>query len=161
MIKSVSNKAMEQIDQQILEILQTNGRINNTELARRINLSPPATHKRLKRLEKTGYIRDYVALLDRERMGYDMLCFINVNLQMHQPEHVEEFRIRVLAMPQVLECYHLTGKNDYLLKVVIRNRKDLERFVVKELTPVSGIANIHTSLVLTEIKSTTVLPTGA
>jgi len=143
---------------QFLEILQQEGRISNKELANRVNLSPPAVHARLKRLEQQGYIRRYVALLDRELIGYDMLCFINVTLQLHQLEHVESFRKRMLELPQVLECHHLTGEYDYLLKVVVRTRKDLENFVVRQLTPVPGVARIHTSLVLTEIKSTTALP---
>ncbi len=158
MIQYSQNGVQDNLDEAILEILQQEGRISNKELANRVNLSPPAVHARLKRLEQQGYIRRYVALLDRELIGYDMLCFINVTLQLHQLEHVESFRKRMLELPQVLECHHLTGEYDYLLKVVVRTRKDLENFVVRQLTPVPGVARIHTSLVLTEIKSTTALP---
>jgi DNA-binding Lrp family transcriptional regulator len=158
MIKSSDNDGFDELDQAILKILQTDGRISNVDLAAQVNLSPPAVHARLKRLEQKGFIRHYVALLDRERIGFDMLCFINVSLQLHQPEHVENFRRQILAISQVLECHHLTGEFDYLLKVVVRNRKDLEQFVVNQLTPIPGIARIYTSLVLTEIKSTTALP---
>ena len=149
---------MDEMDEAILKVLQTDGRISNVDLANRVNLSPPAVHARLKRLEERGYIRQYVALLDRELIGFDMLCFINVTLQLHQLEHVENFKRMILEMPQVLECHHLTGEFDYLLKVVVSNRKDLEQFVVNQLTPIPGLARIHTSLVLTEIKSTTALP---
>ena len=158
MIKYSQNNTMDELDEAILNILQTDGRISNVDLANRINLSPPAVHARLKRLEERGYIRQYVALLNRERIGYDMLCFINVSLQLHQLEHVENFKKVMLEMPEVLECHHLTGEFDYLLKVVVSSRKDLEQFVVNQLTPVPGLARIHTSLVLTEIKSTTALP---
>ena len=149
---------MDGLDEAILKILQIDGRISNVDLANRVNLSPPAVHARLKRLEERGYIRQYVALLDREFIGFDMLCFINVSLQLHQLEHVENFKRMILEMPQVLECHHLTGEFDYLLKVVVSSRKDLEQFVVNQLTPIPGLARIHTSLVLTEIKSTTALP---
>ena len=158
MIKYSYQEVVDELDDTILTILQQDGRISNVELAARVNLSPPAVHARLKRLEERGFIRQYVALLDRERMGYDMLCFINVSLQLHQREHVNNFKRTILELPQVLECYHLTGEYDYLLKVVVRTRKDLEQFVVNQLTPIPGIARIHTGLVLTEIKSTTALP---
>lgn len=152
------NDSFDQTDKKILEILQHEGRISNLDLARRINLSPPATLTRVRRLEASGIIADYVALLARERLGYDMMCFVSVTLQMHQLEQVERFRQAVQAMPQVLECHHVTGDHDYLLKVVVQNRQDLEHFVMQYLTPIQGIARIQTSLVLNEIKQTTVLP---
>ncbi len=160
MIQSSPNEPLDDLDKTILQLLQTDGRISNVELAHRISLSPPAIHARLKRLEQRGYIRQYVALLDREKFGYDMLCFIEVSLQLHQSEQVENFRQLMQQMPEVLECHHLTGEYDYLLKIIVRNRAELERFVVKRLTPIPGIARIHTSLVLSEVKQTTALPLG-
>jgi Lrp/AsnC family leucine-responsive transcriptional regulator len=152
---------LDDLDRAILTILQTEGRLSNAELARRIHLSPPATFARLRRLEDGGYICQYTAILDRERIGYDMLCFIHISLQLHQPEQLESVRNAIRDLPEVLECHHVTGEYDYLLKVVIRNRKDLERFVVERLTPIKGVARIQTSLVLTEVKSTTVIPVGS
>ena len=149
---------LDDLDKAILQALQADGRMSNVELAQRINLSPPATHARIKRLEQRGYIRRYAALLDHAQVGYDMLCFVHISLQLHQPEQVEGIREAITQMPEVLECYHVTGEFDYLLKVVIKNRKDLERFVINRLTSVSGVARIYTSLVLNEVKSTTVLP---
>jgi Lrp/AsnC family transcriptional regulator, leucine-responsive regulatory protein len=149
---------LDEVDVAILEAVQENGRVSNVELAQTINLSPPATHARVKRLTEQGFIRQYTALLDKGKLGYDMTCFIHVTLQLHQMEGLDTFRARVNQMPEVLECHHVTGEHDYLLKVVVRNRADLERFVVKELTPITGVARIYTSLVLTEIKSTTILP---
>lgn len=158
MLESSHASNLDAMDKEILNVLQSNGRISNADLARQINLSPPATHARLKRLEKAGFIRDYAAHLDREQMGFDLVCFINISLQMHQHEEVVRFRQHVNQMVEVLECHHVTGEFDYLLKVVLRNRKDLERFVVEQLTPIPGVQRIYTSVVLTEIKSTTVLP---
>lgn len=117
-------------------------------------------HPRIRRLQQQGYIKAAVAIVDREKLGFDLLCFIQISLQMHQLEQVERFRQAVRQMPEVLECYHLTGEYDYLLKVVIRNRQDLERFVVGNLTPLPGVARIHTSVVFSEIKSATALPIG-
>ena len=149
---------LDELDLAILRALQADGRMSNVELAQRINLSPPATHTRLKRLQEQGTIRQYVALLDQEQVGYDMTCFINISLQLHQVEELEGFRAIINELPEVLECYHVTGEFDYLLKVVVRNRKDLQRFVVEQLTPIPGVARIYTSLVLSEAKSTTELP---
>ncbi len=158
MIKNSQENMLDEIDLALLRSLQTEGRLSNVELARKINLSPPATLARMRRLEKDGYIRQYTAVVDREKAGYDLLCFIHIAMQMHQFEQVDKFRKLMQKMPEVLECHHITGEYDYLLKVVLRNRKDLERFVVDRLTPIPGVSRIHTSLVFTEVKSTTALP---
>ncbi len=159
MIKSSQRLSpLDAIDFAILNELQINGRIKHTDLARQVNLSAPAMHARIRRLEKNGFIREYVALVDRELAGYDMLCLIHVSMALHQHDQIENFRTSVQKLPEVLECYHVTGEHDYLLKVVVRNRKDLERFVIRRLTSISGIAQIRTSLVLSEIKATTALP---
>ncbi len=153
-----SSYNLDAIDNTILDILQHDGRVPNAELARRLNLSPPAIHARLKRLEREGYFDNFVALLNHERMGYDLLCFVQVSLMVHQFEHVQRFREIILELPEVLECHHVTGEFDYLLKVVIQNRAGLEQFVVHKLTPLPGVARIHTSLVLTEVKAKTQIP---
>jgi Lrp/AsnC family transcriptional regulator, leucine-responsive regulatory protein len=158
MIKNSQSIMLDHVDKSLLRALQADGRLSNVELARKISLSPPATHARLRRLEKDGYIRQYTAVVDREKAGYDLLCFIHISLQMHQVTQVEKFREATRKMPEVLECHHITGEYDYLLKVVLKNRKDLERFVVDKLTPIPGVARIHTSLVFTEVKSTMALP---
>jgi len=150
--------SLDETDRAILALLQADGRISNAEVARRVELSAPATHARIKRLEDVGVIRRYVTLLDREAIGYDMVCFINVSLQLHQFDAIERFKQLVLDMPEVLECHHMTGEFDYLLKAVFRNRDELQRFVVDRLTPIPGMARIYTSLVLSEIKATTQLP---
>jgi Lrp/AsnC family transcriptional regulator, leucine-responsive regulatory protein len=158
MIKNSQSIMLDKVDKSLLRALQADGRLSNVEIARKISLSPPAAHARLRRLEKDGYIRQYTAVVDREKAGYDLLCFIHISLQMHQVAQVEKFREATRKMPEVLECHHITGEYDYLLKVVLKNRKDLERFVADKLTPIPGVARIHTSLVFTEVKSTMALP---
>ncbi|OGO32277.1 MAG: AsnC family transcriptional regulator [Chloroflexi bacterium RBG_16_54_18] len=149
---------LDSLDIAILNLLQSEGRLSNAELARRIDLSPPATFARLRRLEAEGFIRSYAALLDLEKSGFDMLCFVQISLQLHQPEQVQAVRQAIQALPEVLECYHVTGEYDFLLKVAIRNRADLERFALQRLTPIQGVRRIQTNVVLSEVKSTTVLP---
>lgn len=149
---------LNETDLAILREVQKDGRISNVRLANRIELSPPATHARLRRLQAHGYIKKYVALLDQEKMGFDMTCFVNISLRMHGTEELTGFRNSVQELSQVLDCYHVTGEFDYLLRIVVRNRKELQRFVEHQLTPIPGVARIYTSLVLDEIKSSTALP---
>ncbi len=149
---------LDELDLEILRQLQADGRLSNADLARRIGLSPPATHARVRRLERGGVIARYVAILDAEAAGYDLLCFVSVGLRAHHRAEVERFREAVAAMPEVLECHHVTGEYDYLLRVVLHNRRDLERFAIERLSPIPGIARIQTSLVLREVKRTTALP---
>ncbi|MCA9991258.1 MAG: Lrp/AsnC family transcriptional regulator [Ardenticatenaceae bacterium] len=151
---------LDDVDRALLHDLQQDARLSNAELARRVNLSAPGLQKRLRKLEESGVITHYVALIDREALGYDMLCFIQVTLQRHEPEAIRRFRSLVQAMPEVLECHHITGEYDYLLKVVVQNRKHLEQFLVETLTPIPGMDKIRTSLVLNEIKTTTAIPVG-
>jgi DNA-binding Lrp family transcriptional regulator len=149
---------LDEIDQAILRILQADGRVTNADLARQVALSPPAVHARVRRLEEAGVIQRYVALLDREAMGYELLCLINISMERHRRKDIEQVRQAVQEMPEVLECHHLTGEFDYQLKVVVRNRKELEQFVLDRLSTIPGIAHIRTSLVFSEIKTTTELP---
>lgn len=149
---------LDHLDYSLLRALQEDARLSNAELARRVELSATGLHKRLRRLEEAGVITRYVALVNPETLGYDMLCFAQVTLQRHEPDAVENFRREVRAMPEVLECHHLTGEFDYLLKIVVRNRKHLERFILETLTPVRGMDKIRTSLVLSEIKAASAVP---
>lgn len=149
---------MDEKDRQLLKHLQGDARLTNTELAKRVDLSPPGLQRRLRKLEDAGIIEQYVTLLDREAVGFDMLCFVQVTLLRHEPESIRRFKEIVQDMPEALECHHITGEFDYLLKVIVRNREHLEKFLVEKLTPVPGMDKIRTSLVLREIKSTTCLP---
>jgi DNA-binding Lrp family transcriptional regulator len=157
MAKNLQSVVLDDLDREILHILQEDSRISNVDLAHQINLSPPATHKRVKWLKENGYIQKYAAILDREKAGYDLLCFVHIGLQMPQATLVEHFREITRELPEVLECYHLTGEYDYLVKVVLRNRKELEDFIVNKITPIPGVIRIYTSLMLVEVKATTTL----
>jgi DNA-binding Lrp family transcriptional regulator len=157
-IEYLQTAILDELDRAILQALQTDGRISNADLARQINLSPPAVHARIRRLEKQGYIRQYTALLDPEKAGFDMTCFVQMSLQVHQHQQVEAIRLAIQQMPEVLECYHLTGEFDYLMKVVVHNRQDLERFVMQRLTVLPGVARVQTGIVLSAVKSTTNIP---
>lgn len=151
-------RELDQIDRTILHHLQQNARMTNLELARLVALSGPGLQKRLKRLEEDGVIERYVTLINRERIGFDLLCFVQVSLQRHRVTIVNEFQQAIQAIPEVMECYHITGATDYLLKVVVRSRQHLEHFLVEVLTPIPGVDHIQTHLVLSDVKASTALP---
>lgn len=146
------------MDRALLHDLQEDARISNAELARRLGLSPTGLQKRIRKLEEAGVIAQYATLVKREAVGFDMLCFVQVTLRRHELDATARFKEQVRQMPEVLECHHLTGEYDYLLKVVVRNTRHLEQFLMETLTPVPSMDKIRTSVVLSEIKSTTMLP---
>ena len=152
---------LDEKDRILLGYLQEDARISNVELARRVGLSPPGLQKRLRRLEQKGIIDRYVTLLNREAIGYDMLCFIQVTMLRHEPTAITRFRFLVQDLPEVLECYSITGEFDYLMKIAVRNRKHLEHFLMEVLTPMPGVNTFRTFLVLRGIKETTALSLAA
>lgn len=150
------NKILDSIDLQILDILQHSSDISNTELSQMVKLSPPATHARIKRLKNEGYINRQVAILDQEKLGFDLLCFVFISTDIHHAEKLEVLEQNLKAMPEVLECHCLTGEFDYLMKVANKDRNELEAFI-RKLNKL-GISRIQTTLALREIKQSTILP---
>lgn len=144
---------LDKTDTTILKLLQQDASISNVKLAEKISLSPAATLSRVKKLEQEGFIIGYTAIVDKEKLGYDLLCIVQVSLGTHEVELVQQFREQIQEMPEVLECFFLTGQSDYLLKVAVKNRQALEYFLVHTLTPASGVAKLQTSVVLSEVKS--------
>lgn len=157
MANTLFDGGFDQLDHAIIKELQMNGRISVADLARKIHLSPPAVYQRMKRLERAGVIRQYVALVDRESAGYDLLCFVRVSLQPHNKEQLDEFQAAIVDHPAVLECYHTAGAYDLLLKVIVRKPKELEQFISEHLMTIGGVNQIETSMVLNEMKSTTAI----
>ena len=151
-------KHLDDKDRALLRHLQDDARVTSTELAKRVDLSPPGLQKRVRKLEEMGVIEGYKTILNREALGFDMLCFVQVTLRRHEPEAIRSFKERIKSMTEVMECHHITGEYDYLLKIVVRNRNHLEQFLVEKLTPLKGMDKIRTSLVLREIKSSIAIP---
>lgn len=156
MKKSLEERGYDNLDRVILEELQANGRISVADLARKIHLSQPAVHNRIKRLERDGMIKAYVALLDREHVGYDLLCFVQIRLNPHSETVMREAENYIRKLPQVLEVYATTGSSDMMLKIVVENHHQLNDLIA-ELTGLDGIERLETSVVLREVKVTTEL----
>ena len=141
-----------------MALLQDDARVTNAALARTLGLSPPGLQKRVRKLEQQGIIRQYVALLSREALGLDLLCFVNVSLAHHQPDLRRRFRDAMRRMPEVLECHFLTGEVDYVVKLVVANHTELEQFLFEKLMSIEGVDRVRTSIVVNEIKASTALP---
>jgi len=148
----------DEIDIQLLAILQADGRITNADLAKRVNLSPPSVLQRVRALEKAGLIRNYVALLDQDRLGLKITAWVQISLALHQEQPIERFRKSIQEIPEILECYHVSGDFDFLLKVVVRDMKAYEAFVREKLSKIKGIGQIRTGFVFGTNKYTTQVP---
>lgn len=149
------SQQLDEIDRALLRHLQQDGRATSSDLGRKVNLSQPAVHQRIKRLERLGIITGYHADINRERLGYDLLCYIHISLAGHDAQTNNAFREAVSQLPELLSCHHVTGDFDYILKVLLRNRRDLEAFILNRITHIQGIDRIQTSIVLGEVKDTT------
>lgn len=146
------------IDRAILEMLQNEGRLTNVELASRVGLTPPPTLSRVKRLEEAGLIRKYVAVVDQEKLGLPVTAFVHVIHKEHTQATSKAFLEAVEVLPEVLECHHIAGDEDFLLKVVAASPLDYEKFVLEKLTAIEGVQRVKTTFVLSSPKNETAIP---
>tara|TARA_R110002074_G_scaffold8175_5_gene34176 strand:+ start:634 stop:1095 length:462 start_codon:yes stop_codon:yes gene_type:complete len=150
--------SLDGIDRRILRAVQRNGRMSNAELSDDVNLSPSACHRRVRRLEKDGYIRDYVALLDARKLGVPTTVFVEITLQGQADEVLEAFEKSVARIPDVLECHLMAGTADYLLKVVAEDTEDFARIHRQYLARLPGVGQMQSSFALRTVCNTTALP---
>lgn len=146
------------IDRAILNVLQKKGRISNAELADLVNLSASACHRRVQRLEKDGFIKEYVALLSPRKIGVPTTVFVEITLSAQADEVLENFEKAVARIPDVLECHLMAGAADYILKVVAENTDDFARIHRQHLTRLPGVAQMQSSFALRTVFKTTALP---
>ncbi len=151
---------LDAIDRKLLASLQENGRLSATVLAGRVGLTTSPCLRRLKRLERTGVIRGYAALVDQERVGLPVNVFVSIKLERQREEALETFEEAVRRCPEVMECYLMTGTRDYLLRVVVEDLSAYERFLKQTLTRVEGVASIESSFALAQVKHANALPLG-
>ena len=139
---------VDQIDRRILNVLQRSGRISNADLADEVNLSASACHRRVQRLEKDGFIKNYVALLDPRKLEVPTTVFVEITLSAQADEVLESFEKAVARIPDVLECHLMAGTADYILKVVAENTEDFARIHRQYLTRLPGVAQMQSSFAL-------------
>ena len=147
---------MDSMDMKVVGRLQSAGRESWTQLAELVGVTGPAAAERVRRLEERGIIRGYTAVLDPEAVGVRLTAFVAVTLR--RPKHRRAFLKRVAALPEVQECHHVAGDDDYLLKVRCSGTGHLDRVLSDELKGVPGVLRTRTTIVLGTVKETTVLP---
>ena len=145
-------------DRKMLSLLQVDARLTNNDLSERVNLSPSQCSRRRQRLEEEGYIRGYVAMLDRDRLGFPLVNIITVTLATHNPDNARRFSELLACLPEVQEAHALTGEMDYILKVVTPDLKSLSAFVNGVLLPNEAVQHVKSAIVLETLKETGALP---
>ncbi|MEK8025990.1 Lrp/AsnC family transcriptional regulator [Pseudaquabacterium rugosum] len=151
---------LDTLDLRILRELQADGSLSNVELARRVGLSPSPCLARVKALTASGVIRQYVALLDAQRLGLHLNVFISISLKQQTRAALEAFEARICARDEVMECYLMTGDADYLIRVAVADMAALERFILEQLSPMPQVEKIRSSFALKQVRYKTALPLG-
>jgi DNA-binding Lrp family transcriptional regulator len=149
---------LDNIDFKILDALQSDARLTNVALAKRVNLSPSPCLARVRALERRGVIGRYVALVDPASVGLGLSVFIQVRLERQVEETLNRFETAVSQFPEIVECYLMTGDSDYLLRVVVPDVPALQEFVISGLTRIAGVSSIRSSFALRQVKYDTALP---
>lgn len=144
-------------DKQLLGLLQTDSKQTTKELSNKLNLSVTAVYERIKKLEREGVISNYVALVNKEKINKAFVAFCHVKLVQHSQDYVIKFETEVANLQEVLECYHISGDYDYLLKVHVENMDEFREFMVKKLTTINHIGSTHSMFMINEVKHTTAL----
>lgn len=146
---------LDEIDIRLLNALQKDAKISTKELCSLLNLSKTPVYERIHRLEKEGIIKGYNATVDNKKVGLPLIVFCNVSLAVHDDAHIERFKEEISEINEVMECYSTGGFYDFLLKVVMKDLEEYNRFVFEKLTKVHGIVKMQSSFVLNEIKHKT------
>lgn len=141
------------IDYKLIDLLQKNARITQSEMASAVGLSQPAVAERLRKLEQEGVIRGYVAQVNGRKLGKDITAFIGVGIE--HPKYNARFAKRIREIPDVLECHHVTGSDSYLLKVVTESTETLDRLISESLRIIPGVTRTHTTIVMSSVKEST------
>ena len=154
----MKNINLDVIDLRILAELQADGALSNVALARRVHLSPSPCLMRVKALESSGVIQRYVALASAAALGLGLNVFISISLKEQSKAALAEFERRIAEHDEVMECYLMTGDSDYLIRVALPDIAALEKFILEQLTPISGIEKIRSSFALKQVRYKTALP---
>ncbi|GAA4304488.1 Lrp/AsnC family transcriptional regulator [Aestuariibaculum suncheonense] len=149
---------LDEIDFRILKILQHRSNLTTKELAAKVNLSTTPVFERVKKLEKAGYIKNYVAVLDAEKLNKGLMVFCNVTLKEHTREIGNQFVQDVLSLKEVVECYNISGDYDFFLKILVSDMKEYQNFVLDRLGSIKNIGSAHSTFVMGEIKNSYAVP---
>lgn len=146
------DNSLDKIDNRILAELQRNARLTNQELSERVGLSPTPCARRVRNLESLGIIEGYSARINEAKLGFAFTVFVSVQLDRQIDEHLMNFENEIKLLPEVMDCWLMTGNRDYLLRVAVVDLHEFERFLTGRLTKVDGVANIESSIPIRQVK---------
>lgn len=144
---------MDERDIEILEVLQENSKITHKQLSLKLNLSTTAIYERVKKLERTGIIKTYAAILNRNLLGKELLVLSHIKLEKHSQKNISDFEKKILELKEVQECFHVSGDYDYILKMLFKNMDSYRDFMVNKLTTIPSIGSTHSIFVIHEVKN--------
>lgn len=144
-------------DKKLLIYLQEDAKQTTKELSYKLGLSVTAVYERIKKLEKLGVISKYVAILNRDKINKNFTVLCHVKLIQHKKEYVIEFEKEVVNLPEITECFHVSGDYDYILKINVKDMQDYRNFMLSKLTTIKHIASTHSSFMISEVKNTTAI----
>jgi Lrp/AsnC family leucine-responsive transcriptional regulator len=154
----VSSMKLDRTDRTILAELQRDGRLSNRELAERVHLSESACLRRIRALEEAGVVDRYAAMVNQSKVGLPGNVFVSITLNRQEQTDLAAFEAAVKRVPEVMECYLMTGQQDYLLRVVVSDPSDFERLHSQQLTRLPGVARVQSSFALRTVRKSTELP---
>jgi Lrp/AsnC family leucine-responsive transcriptional regulator len=149
---------LDSIDKKLLLLLQTDNKKTTKELSLKLNLSVTAVYERVKKLEREGVISQYVALLNKSKVDKGFVVFCHLKLIQHSQEFLTKFESEVVKLSEVLECFHVSGDYDYILKIVVKDMEAYREFLVSKLTTLQHIGSTQSTFMISEVKNTTVVP---
>lgn len=149
---------LDQTDRKVLEILQENAKITNAQLSKEIGLSPAPTLERVKKLETLGVIKSYHAQLDREKIGLGVTTFVQITLTGHKKQVTDAFVEQINMIPEVIECHHITGSCDFLLKIISKDISTYQKLMLEKINEIEEVASTQTMVILSTFKESKVLP---
>ncbi|MDP3314304.1 Lrp/AsnC family transcriptional regulator [Lutibacter sp.] len=149
--------SLDNTDKQIVNLLQQNSKVNIKEIALKIGLTQTPTYERIKRLEKSGIIKNYVAILDKEKAGFNVEVFCQVSLLVHSKELITKFEHAINKIDEVVECFHVAGNYDYLLKVIVKDMKSYQSFLKNKLSVLDSVSNVQSTFVMTSTKEYSII----
>lgn len=149
---------MDITDKKILEILQGDGRITNSQLSKEIGLSPAPTLERVKKLEQSGIIKSYHAKVDMQKIGLGVSTFVLVSLKGHNKENIQKFTHSIEKINEIIECHHITGSGDFLLRVVTKDISSYQKLMLEKVTEIPVVDNLQSIVILSTFKDSQVLP---
>jgi Lrp/AsnC family leucine-responsive transcriptional regulator len=149
---------LDELDQRLLKLLQHDSTLTHKELAQHLNLTTTPVYERVKRLEREGFIRKYVALADKNKLDKTLMAYCHLSLKDQSKAFMEKFEGEVTAIPEVVECYHIAGDFDYMLKVLVKDMAAYQLFIVERLGIIENIAKAQSFFVLSEVLYETAIP---